>query len=230
MSELHPMLVPRAPFADLPVVPAARRGVTVSDRDGLGLATVLARKGQSDALIQRVHERFRIELPRGPRRATARDIALAGTGPGAWLASCEQGGNAFAVSLREAIGDLASVSDQSDGYAVLRLSGPRVRDTLCKLVPVDVHPRAFKVGDVAVTVAAHIGATLWRLEDDTPDSSVFEIAIFRSFATSFWRALSESAAEFGFDRAWFELSLARSHRPPTHTWSTDTAEVETPST
>lgn len=230
MSELHPMLVPRAPFADLPVAPAARRGVIVSDRDGLGLATVLARKGQSEALAQRMRERFRIELPHGPRRATARDIALAGTGPGAWLASCEQGGNAFAVSLREAIGDLASVSDQSDGYAVLRLSGLRVRDTLCKLVPVDVHPRVFNVGDVAVTVAAHIGATLWRLEDQTPGSPVFEIAVFRSFATSFWRALFESAAEFGFDRAWFELSLARSQRHSTHTWSTDAAELENPST
>lgn len=90
------------------------------------------------------------------------------------------------------------MSDQGDGYAVLHLAGPRVRDTLCKLVPVDMHPRTFKIGDVAVTVAAHIGATLRRLEDHADGSPVFEIAVFRSLATSFWQALSESAAEFGF--------------------------------
>lgn len=228
MPELHPMLVARAPFADLPAASAARRGVIVSDRDGLGLATVLARKGQSEALAQRVRERFRIELPQGSRRATAGDVALAGTGPGAWLASCERGGNAFAVSLRETIGDLAAVSDQSDGYAVLRLSGPGVRDTLCKLIPVDVHARAFEVGDVAVTAAAHIGATLWRLEDYSPGSPIFEIAVFRSFAASFWRALSESAAEFGFHEARFDLARSQPHAA--HTWSTQAAGLENPST
>jgi methylglutamate dehydrogenase subunit D len=81
---------------------------------------------------------------------------------------------------------------------VLRVSGHKVRDALCKLVPVDLHPRTFRIGDVAVTVAAHIGATLWRLEDEQNGNSVFEIAVYRSLADSFWSALSESAAEFGF--------------------------------
>lgn len=216
MPDLHPILVPRVPFADLPVVPAAGRGVIVSDREGLGLATVLVRNGRSAALAQRMRERFSIELPRGPYRTTAGDLSMAATGPGTWLATFERGGNAFAVSLREMIGDLASVSDQSHGYAVLGLAGPSVRDTLCKLVPVDVHPRAFKIGDVAATAAAHIGATLWRIEDHADGSPAFEIAVFRSLATSFWHALFESAAEFGFVRARFELSADRSHGDGLH--------------
>jgi len=198
MPNLHPILTPRTPFAGLSVKPTAGRGVIVCDRDGLGLATVLVRKAKNEALAQRLLEHLRIELPQGPQRTTAGDLALIGTGPGAWLATQERGGNAFAPSLREWIGDLASVSDQSDGYAVLRLSGPKVRDTLFKLIPIDVHPREFKIGDVASTVAAHIGVTLWRLEDDGNGSPVFEIAVFRSLAASFWHALGESAAEFGF--------------------------------
>jgi hypothetical protein len=37
---------------------------------------------------------------------------------------------------------------------------------------------------------------LWRLHDGADGSSVFEIAVFRSFAASFWHALYSSAAEF----------------------------------
>jgi heterotetrameric sarcosine oxidase gamma subunit len=156
--ESTPHLTPQAPFAGLPVVSAAGRGVIARDRDGLGLATVLARKGRAELLAQRVRERFGIELPNGPRRMSEGTVSFAGTGRGAWLAVCENGGNGFATSLRETIGDLAAISDQSDGYAVLRLAGPRVRDTLAKLVPVDIHPRAFRPGDVAGTVVADFGA------------------------------------------------------------------------
>jgi heterotetrameric sarcosine oxidase gamma subunit len=211
MSGLHSILVPRPPFSGLPVATNPGRGVIVTDRDGLGVATVLARNGTCAALAQRVHEHFRIALPRTPRRTSSGDLALLGTGPGAWLATFERGGNAFAVSLRQAVGDLAAVSDQSDGYSVLRLAGPRVRDLLCKLVPVDVHPHVFEVGDVAATVAAHIGATLWRLEDHTDGSPVFEVAVFRSLAACFWQILSEDAAEFGFEEVRSEPSLTRSH-------------------
>lgn len=198
-------LIPRAPFTGLPFASAPGRGVIAIDRDGVGLASVLVRKGRIAALSQRACECFGIELPRGPHRAGADGVAFAGTGPEAWLVTSEQGGNAFAASLRETLGDLASVSDQSDGYAVLRLTGPKLRDTLAKIIPIDLHPRAFKPGDVASTLASHVGAMLWRLEDDAEGSPVFEVAVFRSFAGSFWHALSASAAEFG-------LAMDRLHR------------------
>jgi len=197
MSNPYPALISRAPFADHPVNPSELHGVTVSDRDGLGLAIVLVRKDKTAALAERIRSHFDIELPQGPQRTTAGELALAGTGPGAWLATSERGRTALAQSLRETIGDLASVSDQSDGYAVLRLSGPKLRATLCKLIPIDVHPRTFRIGDAATTVAAHIGVTVWRLEDGPDGSPVFEIAMYRSYAGSFWHALSYSAAEFG---------------------------------
>lgn len=189
---------PRAAFAGLPVIATEAAGVIVSDRDGLGIATVLARRNQQQALARRVQERLGIQLPQGTRRSCAGGVAFAATGPGAWLATSESGGNDFAKVLMDVVGDAASISDQSDGQAVLRVSGPRIRDALCKLVPIDLHPRAFKVDDVAVTVAAHIGCTLWRLEDEAGGNTVFDVAVFRSLAASFWSALSHSAAEFGF--------------------------------
>ena len=194
--------VARSPFKDLdaPASGSGAPGVMAQDLDGLGLSTVILRRGQLETLARRVREHYDIELPRGSVRASRHEVAFLGLGPDSWLASKELGGNDFAVSLRAAVGPIASVSDQSDGYAVLRLSGSRVRETLAKLIPIDLHPRTFRPGDGASTVASHIGVTLWRLDDDQDKSSVFEIAMFRSLAPEFWHALSESAAEYGFIR------------------------------
>jgi heterotetrameric sarcosine oxidase gamma subunit len=191
--------VAQSPFKDLiaPTRISGAPGVVAHDRDGLGLAMIIARRGQLEPLAQRICEHYDIELPRGSIRTSAREVAFLGLGPDSWLASKELGGIDFAASLRAALGPIASVSDQSDGYAVLRLSGSKVRETLAKLIPVDLHPRTFRAGDGTSTVASHIGFTLWRLEDARDGSPVFEIAVFRSLAASFWHALSESAAEFG---------------------------------
>jgi methylglutamate dehydrogenase subunit D len=189
--------IARAPFTDMDAASGSGRGVIASDRDGLGLATVIVRRGELEALAQRIRERYGIELPRGNFRKQAQRVAFAGLGPETWLATSENGGNEFSASLREEIGALAAITDQSDGYAVLRVTGTKVRDTMAKLIPIDVHARAFKPGDVASTVASHIGITFWRLDDAADASPVFEIAVFRSLAGSFWHALAQSAAEFG---------------------------------
>jgi sarcosine oxidase subunit gamma len=194
-------LAPRAPFSGLGLSAGTGTGIVATDRDGLGLATVSVRKGQGPALSRHVKERLGLLLPDGPRRAAAGGIAFAGTGPGVWLAAQESGGNEFAAALEAEIGAMAAVTDQSDGYAVLRLAGPKLRDALAKIVPLDVHPAAFERGDVASTVAWHMGVTLWRLEDAADGSPVFEFAVFRSLAAGFWHALALSAAEFGLSVA-----------------------------
>jgi sarcosine oxidase subunit gamma len=191
------LLAVRPPFAGLPMPSTTGHGVVVSERDGLGLATILARKGREAALAERVRDQFGIVLPKGPHRAAVGDVAFASTGPGAWLATGENGANRFAVSLKGTLAEFASVSDQSDGYAFLRLSGPRLRETLAKGISIDLDDGIFKPGDVAATAVFHIGTTLWRLDDAADDSPVFEIAVFRSLAGSFWHWLCESAAEFG---------------------------------
>jgi sarcosine oxidase subunit gamma len=166
------------------------------DRDGLGLATVQVRKGQLRALRDRVRHQFGLELPLGPRRSAAQEVAFIGVGPSTWLAISESGGNGFASSLRRLLDVLASVSDQTDGHAVVRLTGQRVREILAKGIAIDLHPKTFRPNDAAGTVAAHIGITLWRLDDTFDGAPVFELAVFRSYAASLSRWLSHCAAEF----------------------------------
>jgi sarcosine oxidase subunit gamma len=190
-----PDLTPRSAFIDLPARfgrPEGEPGVTVRPRDDLALARLIARKGRTDDLAAAIRSRTGLDLPTTPKRVGQGDLAFVWSGPGQWLAVAEDGRD-LARELNDAIGAFASVSDQSDGLAVLRVSGPQARDALIKGIGLDLHPRAFGPSDAAVTVIAHVGAQLWQL-DDRP---TYEIAVYRSFAGSLWRWLEASAAEFG---------------------------------
>ncbi|MFI4885179.1 MAG: sarcosine oxidase subunit gamma [Steroidobacterales bacterium] len=187
-------------LTSLPTAVGNGRGVIATEREGLGIARIAARKGQSARMAELFRARFGLEPPNAPRRASRGDVAIAGIGPQTWLATCEDAGNAFAQSLEPVLADCASVCDQSDAYLILRLTGPKVRDSLAKLIPVDIHPRSFRAGDLAQTVCGYINITLWRLEDTVQSDPVFEVWAGRSLALSLQQAISHAAAEFGFVR------------------------------
>lgn len=187
-------------FAGLPAAVGSGGGVIATERDGLGIARIAARKGQTAAVAELVRAQFGVELPTAPRRASRGAVGVARIGPEAWLATHDSAGNAFAESLRSLLGDSASVADQSDAHVILRLTGPKVRDTLAKLIPIDTHPRSFQVGDIAQTVCGYINVTLWRLEDTGQSDPAFELWAGRSLAINLHQAISHAAAEFGFVR------------------------------
>jgi sarcosine oxidase subunit gamma len=163
-------------------------GLTVLERTGLGIATVMARAGQVPALGQRLG----MALVDGPVRSAAEARAMLGTGPGTWLMIAENVAPDWAERIADDMAGLASVFDQSSGYAILRLSGAEAAAVLRKGAFLDFHVDAFPPGSVAVAVIEHIGAILWRL-----DETVFEIVVFRSFASSFWHWLVTAAASIG---------------------------------
>ena len=166
-------------------------GVTVSPRDHLGLASIMARNGALAELARLLSASYCIDLPARPVVAGGGALSLVWAGPEQWLAVSDD--RSIARRLADELAGLASVADQSDGRAVLRIGGPRARAALAKGCPLDLHPRAFGPGDTAVIAIAHVGVQLWQL-DDAP---TYELAVPRSMAKSFWTWLSASAAEFG---------------------------------
>jgi methylglutamate dehydrogenase subunit D len=171
-------------------------GVTIGERVGLGLATVAVRKGHGEALKQAVAKAYGVELPNGSRFVQGPQASFVGYGPGQWLAVSETfGSEALAGDLGQRLKGLASISDQSGGRTVLRLSGPRARDVLAKGLPIDLHPRAFAAGNAATSTISLMGVQLWQV-DDAP---TYDIALFRSVSASFWRWLTASAGEFGYE-------------------------------
>lgn len=190
---LLPAVSAFAAFAKPGAAPAAKAGITVAERLNLGLAAVTLRRDAAPAFAGRVSHACGIELRQGPKVSAAGDTAFVGTGPRSFLAVKAGGGWRFAGELATRLAGVAAVADQSSGYGVLRVGGPRVREVLAKGVPVDLHPAAFKPGDAAVTLAAHVGIVLWQV-DGAP---TYDVAVFRSQAASFWDWLAASAAEAG---------------------------------
>jgi methylglutamate dehydrogenase subunit D len=171
--------------------------VVMSELTGLGLATVACRKGQAAALSAKVKQAYSVDLPASSRVVQGPKVKFIGYGPGQWLAVSETLANEALADLMAKLKGLASVSDQSGGRTVLRISGERARDVLAKGLPIDLDPRAFPLGSAATSAVSHIGVQLWQ-GDDTRN---YDIAIFRSLTESFWRWLTTSAAEFGYEVA-----------------------------
>lgn len=84
-------------------------------------------------------------------------------------------GQAFVIGV--AVPDMAgaALTDQSDGWAGLRLTGPAAADVLARLVPLDL--RAMAQGTAARSLLGHMPLVLMR-----PDAETFELLVFRSMA------------------------------------------------
>jgi heterotetrameric sarcosine oxidase gamma subunit len=191
MTAFAPRLVPCSP---LPAGSATLAGVTIAERTGLAITTLIARRGRESSLARWMRDSFGVDLPSTPRRAHAGSLAVLALAPGSWLLICEDADDRQAARWRGALGPSASVADKSDAFTVLRLRGDGAREALAKQVPLDLHPGTFRVDDVAATRAGHMGVMLWRLDDDGDGAPVFELAAQRSYAASLWEALVDDRA------------------------------------
>ena len=85
------------------------------------------------------------------------------------------------------------LTDQSDAWVVLRMSGDLVEDTLMRLSPVDVRFKTFKSGDVVRTGLLHINVTLHRIGPNTIDVYGFR-SMAKTLCHELTQALSTAAA------------------------------------
>jgi heterotetrameric sarcosine oxidase gamma subunit len=176
--------------------PAAEPGVTIAIRHNLSIATVIARKGRAQAASEAAKQAFACALPEPGKSNAGQSVLFLWAGPEQWLAMAEdEAEGALLTKLQEAFGETASAADQSHGRAVIRVSGPRVRDLLAKGCALDLHPSRFQTGDCAQVQIAHIGVHLHQSGDEPS----YELQMFRGFAVSFWEWLTDSAAEYGYE-------------------------------
>jgi heterotetrameric sarcosine oxidase gamma subunit len=170
------------------------QGLVMREIRDVGLANVLMRKGARTALVAAVRECFGIDLPLAPRRVGKDGVAFVATGPGQWLVTAQGSGHGDMEHRLAGLKGQAAIIDQSDARALVRIAGPKARETLLKCVAIDLDSAAFATGDAAVTVMAHMGAALWQVSDEP----CYEIAVFRSFAESFFGVLTSSAGQYGY--------------------------------
>lgn len=126
------------------------------------------------------------------------EVDLRPVGPGQWLAVSQRlPGPLLTEALAAALaGQGAHVVDQSDGFVLMRMTGPNVRRILAKCIAVDLHPQSFAVGRAAAMMCCHVAANVARVGADT-----FEIAVPRSYADDVFEEIVEMGREFSLTSA-----------------------------
>ncbi|WP_340421847.1 sarcosine oxidase subunit gamma [Yoonia sp. GPGPB17] len=153
-------LIALTPCAGL--LPIVHGGVEVTEVLPERLMSVVPYSGQSKA----TSAKLKTQVGAGLSAVNRRSGAVTWFGHGTWV-----------VAGDVALEGLAAVTDQSDAWAVVQISGAGVEEILGRLVPVDLRLQVFKKNHVAKTMVGHMSVTITRTGAD-----VFEIMVMRSMA------------------------------------------------
>jgi sarcosine oxidase subunit gamma len=151
------------------LLPRNAGALTLSELPPARITSVAPLAGQSRALRAAL-KRIGLGWPEpGQSRSAAENAIL-------WAGRSQ----AFLMGADPApLAGLAALTDQSDGWARMRLAGSGADAVLARLVPLDLRPSAFPEGRVARTALNHMAAILLRSGDRS-----FDIMVFRSMAAS----------------------------------------------
>ena len=161
-------------------------GVTLAEADLGQITSVAPFMGQDKALAMAL-KALGLSFPAPNQVSSKGGVRLVWTGRD----------QAFLIGAApQGLDGLAALTDQSDGWAALRLDGPGAGDVLARLYPLDLRAAAFPVGRVARAPLNHMSSILMR-----PGPQSFEMLVFRSMARTAWheaevamRALAARAA------------------------------------
>ncbi len=146
------------------LLPISEGGVAVTEMVLDRLVSVAPFAGKQKATSEALKAQCGGGLPAVNRRRGA----VTWFGHGIWM-----------VAGDAALDGLAAVTDQSDAWAVVSISGAGVEDVLARLVPVDLRLPVFKTNHVAKTMLGHMSVTITRT-----GPTEFEIMAMRSMATT----------------------------------------------
>ncbi len=132
----------------------------------------------------------------GPPPVAPNTVAALGTrtvlwlAPGEWRIVAPDGDAPVLLDALQAVPRaLAGVTDVSDFFAAIRLSGGAARDVLAQGCPLDLHPRVFGPGHCAQSLLAKAEVLLHQ-RDDQPS---FDLYVRWSLARYLWDWLATAA-------------------------------------
>lgn len=167
MADASLSLAALTPCAGL--LPLTVGALTLSEVTPDHLTVIAPLQGKAAALGAAFKAAHGLDWP-APNRATGGDDARA-----IWF------GHAHVLLMGPApdpaLSDHASLTDVSDGWALVLLQGAGAADVLARLSPIDLRAGVFQPGHTARTELLHMQASITRLSDDA-----FLIMGFRSMA------------------------------------------------
>ena len=175
-------LLPKSAAAGL--TPIKISNTKIIELEKLTLTSISAYKGKSKNLSEQLKKSHGMLLPHYGR-ATGREGSRA-----LWF-----GRQTFLVGPKcdEKLTKFAMLTDQSDAWVVLRMSGDLIEAVLMRLSPVDVRLKTFKTGSVVRTSLIHVNVTMHRIGANTIDVYGFR-SMAKTLCHELTQALSAAAA------------------------------------
>ena len=97
---------------------------------------------------------------------------------------------------KAAEGKHISVTDISENWTTIRVTGPQTRALLAKGCALDFHETKFPMGHCAQSMMAKADATIVRVAD-AGGGPAFDLTVRISFAEYVWLWLEDAAKEYG---------------------------------
>ncbi|MDO9524522.1 MAG: sarcosine oxidase subunit gamma [Gemmobacter sp.] len=171
-----PNLISKSPCAGLHL-PLTSGGITLSE-DGVGPITSVAPFVGQDKAVTKALKPLGLTFPEPNSVVSGKASQMVWTGRG----------QAFMIGAAptDALAACAALTDQSDGWACLRLQGPQAEAALARLVPLDLRPAAFGAGAAARSLLNHMPVILIRTGDG------IAVMVFRSMAATAVHEIKEA--------------------------------------
>jgi sarcosine oxidase subunit gamma len=168
----EPVRTPRDPFAGLHL-PLTHGGTILGAGFEGALVSVAPFRGQEAEVSAILKRHIGAAFPEPGQVAEGSSGRVIWMGLNLAFAELPEAG---AADLMAALSPHAAVTDQSDAWAALSLTGPHARAVLARLVPLDLDPATFPPGRVARTQFRHMMCALLATEGG------FRLLVMRSFA------------------------------------------------
>lgn len=170
-------LTANSPFSDL--LPVTVGDTVLAQTNWAPLSSVAPFNGQHMAAAKSLARAHGLAYP-GPGQATCTgDARLIWFGHDSVMLS--------GVAAQDGLQALAAVTDQSDAWAAIQISGPQIADVLARLVPIDLRWAQFGDGATARTSFGHMNVSITRV---APDALV--ILVFRSMVQTLISEVKEA--------------------------------------
>ncbi len=173
------------------------QGVTVSELPILEHFNIRLQPDDRD-LVGRLQAEIGFEIPVEPNTFVIHENLLcAWLGPDEWLivSPPDQSDRVEERLVELFAGRFATMSKLGSAQTIIRTSGPRAVEFLCRGIAIDLDPSRFQFGQCVQTVMAHANIMVLNHTQEEP---MLDLIVRRSFADHLWRWLLDVGREAEF--------------------------------
>jgi sarcosine oxidase subunit gamma len=162
--------------------------IRIAENPGVALASVAARRGRGAEMAAAAETLLASPMPPVGGRTGAGPVRAFWTGPDRWMFEAPFATHELlAEAVKAALGDTASVTEQTDAWVRFDVEGATVPEVFERLCPLDIG--AMAADTVARTTIGHLGCYVLCRHD----GAAFSVLGPRSAATSLHHALVSAA-------------------------------------